>query len=137
MLKGGISMQDRIKAVRKSAGLTQIEFGQRIGATRAMITSYERGVVTPSDTILKLIAKEFHVSYDWLKTGEHRTEGLQMNEFTFSRIAETYRSLPERLKTLADALAEMDPEWYQALDKAMENAERRRKGEKNTDMNAR
>lgn len=130
-------MQDRIKAVRKSAGLTQIEFGQRIGATRAMITSYERGVVTPSDTILKLIAKEFHVSYDWLKTGEHRTEGLQMNEFTFSRIAETYRSLPERLKTLADALAEMEPEWYQALDKAMENAERRRKGEKNTDMNAR
>lgn len=121
-------MQDRIKAVRKSAGLTQIEFGQRIGATRAMITSYERGVVTPSDTILKLIAKEFHVSYDWLKTGEHQTEGLQMNEFTFSRIAETYRSLPERLKTLADALAEMDPEWYQALDKAMENVERRRKG---------
>lgn len=137
MLKGGISMQDRIKAVRKSAGLTQIEFGQRIGATRAMITSYERGVVIPSDTTLKLIAKEFHVSYDWLKTGEHRTEGLQMNEFTFSRITETYRSLPERLKTLADALAEMEPEWYQSLDKAMENAERRRKGEKNTDMNAR
>lgn len=122
-------MQDRIRAVRKSAGLTQTEFGERIGATRAMITSYERGAVTPSDTMLKLIAREFHVSYEWLKTGEHQSEGLTMNEFSFSRIIETYRSLPERLQTLADALAEMKPEWYQELDEAMDKVERRKQEE--------
>ncbi len=124
-------MKDRIKAVRKSSRLTQTEFGERIGATRAMVASYEGGAVIPSDTVLKLISREFYVSYDWLKTGENQQEGLQLNELSFNRITETYRCLPEQLKTLADALTEMEPEWFQALEDAMEKAEKRKeRGEK-------
>ena len=48
-------MKDRIKAIRKERKLNQTEFGDRIGATQAMVTSYETGRVVPSDSILKLI----------------------------------------------------------------------------------
>lgn len=40
-------MQDRIKELRKSLGLTQKDFGERLGVQANTITSYESGVRTP------------------------------------------------------------------------------------------
>ena len=120
-------MNERIKAVRKNAKLTQTEFGEMIGATRAMIASYEGGAVVPSDMVLKVISKEFSISYAWLKTGEGPMMDPLPDEASIRRLTDTYMSLPERLKTLVDALAEMDPEWYRTLDEAFEEIEKRRK----------
>lgn len=121
-------MNERIKQVRKNLNLTQTEFGSRIGATRAMIASYEGGAVVPSDSILKLISMEFGVSYAWLKTGEGPMEDPMPNDDKLDRLTETYRSLPDRLKSLVDALAQMDPEWYKTLDEAFAEIERRKNG---------
>ena len=126
-------MKDRIKAARKSSGLNQTEFGERIGATQAMLTSYETGRVIPSDTVLKLISKEFSISYAWLKTGEGPMMDPLPDEASIRRLTDTYMSLPERLKTLVDALAEMDPEWYKTLDEAFEEIEKRRKHKRDAD----
>lgn len=120
-------MNDRIKQVRKNNNLTQTEFGERIGATRAMIASYEGGAVIPADSILKLISKVFGVSYAWLKTGEGPMEDLRMDASALARITAAYSSLPDRLRSLVDALAEMDPEWYKTLDAALEIVEKRKK----------
>ena len=118
-------MNERLKAVRKQSGLNQTEFGERIGATQAMITSYERGKVTPSDSILKLISKEFGVSYAWLKTGEGPMEDPMPDDAALSRLTDTYQSLPDRLRSLVDALARMDPEWWKTLDAALDEIDRR------------
>lgn len=126
-------MKDRIKAVRKNSGLNQTEFGERIGATQAMLTSYETGRVVPADMVLKLISKEFGVSYAWLKTGEGPMMDPLPDEDSIRRLTDTYMSLPERLKTLVDALAEMDPEWYRTLDEAFEEIEKRRKHKRDAD----
>lgn len=120
-------MNDRIKAVRKNARLTQTEFGEKIGATRAMIASYEGGAVVPSDTVLKLISKEFCVSYDWLKTGAGEMIDKTMDVSAIKRLADTYLSLQDRLQLLVDALIETDPEWYKTLDAALAEIERRHK----------
>ena len=119
-------MKDRIKAVRKNADLTQTEFADRLGATRAMIASYEGGAVIPSDAILKLVSKEFGVSYAWLKTGEGPMEDPMADEASLDRLAETYHSLPDRLRNLVDALCKMDPEWYRTLDDALAEIDRRK-----------
>ena len=113
--------------IRKRAGLNQTEFGKRIGATQAMITSYETGRVDPADTVLKLISREFSVSYDWLKTGTGPMEVPKAEGENFAKIIETYQSLPDRLRMLVDALVEMDPEWYKTLDTAFAEIERKRK----------
>ena len=120
-------MKDRIRIVRKRSGLNQTEFGSRIGATQAMLTSYETGRVEPSDTVLKLISKEFGVSYIWLKTGEGPMEDPMPDDDSLDRLTETYRSLPDRLRMLVDALAKMDPEWWKTLDAAFDEIERRKK----------
>lgn len=121
-------MKDRIRSVRKKSGLNQTEFGNRIGATQAMLTSYETGRVIPSDTVLKLICKEFSVSYAWLKTGEGPMEDPVAEISIADKLTETYQSLPDRLKSLVDALCEMDPEWWRKLDAAFAEIERRKKG---------
>ena len=121
-------MKDRIKVVRKNARLTQTEFAERIGATRAMIASYEGGAVVPADTVLKLISRDFNVSYSWLKTGEGPMEIPEAKTGAYSKMIETYQSLPDRLQMLVDALVEMDPEWYKTLDAAFAEIERKRNG---------
>ena len=120
-------MNERITAIRKRSQLTQTEFGDRIGATRAMIASYEGGAVVPADSILKLISKEFNVSYAWLKNGEGPMEDPLPDDAALDRLTETYRALPERLRAMVDVLASMDPEWYKTLDAAFEELERRKK----------
>lgn len=63
-------MNERIKVVRKSAGLKQAEFASRIGVKASTVTSYETGLRIPSDVVLNSICREFHVRESWLRTGE-------------------------------------------------------------------
>ena len=60
----------RIKSLRKELGLTQLEFGKRIGLKANTITSYETNVRIPSDSAVRSICREFHVNEKWLRTGE-------------------------------------------------------------------
>ena len=62
-------MQERIKEVRKSNGLTQTEFGEKIGVKGNTVTGYETGIRSPSDAIIVSICREFGVNEEWLRTG--------------------------------------------------------------------
>lgn len=62
-------MNERIKALRKQLGLTQADFGTRIGVKANTITNYETGLRTPSDAVILSICREFGVSEIWLRTG--------------------------------------------------------------------
>ena len=63
-------MNERIKEVRKTVGLTQTEFANRIGLSQNFITQLETGSKNPSDRTLSDICREFSVSEQWLRTGE-------------------------------------------------------------------
>ncbi len=63
-------MHNRIKEVRKSAGLTQQEFADRLGIPRSNVGGYETGARAPADAAVKLICREFHINELWLRTGE-------------------------------------------------------------------
>lgn len=65
-----MSINERIKAVRKYTGLSQTDFAERLGTTRGVITNLEFEKTTPNDPFIKLICREFNVSEDWLRTGE-------------------------------------------------------------------
>ena len=121
-------MNERIKATRKASGLTQSEFAERIGASRDKMASYETGRVVPSDTVLKMISREFSVSFAWLKTGDGPMEDPVLDETTAGKILDSYQNMPDRLRMLVDALVEMDPEWWKTLDAAFAEIERRKGG---------
>lgn len=63
-------MNERIKEVRKSLGLTQDEFGRRLGVTRGAITNIEYNKVEPKPLLVDLLCREFNINETWLRTGE-------------------------------------------------------------------
>lgn len=65
-----MSINERIKDVRKSASLSQTDFAERLGTTRGVITNLEGGKTTPNEPFIKLICREFNVDEHWLRTGE-------------------------------------------------------------------
>ena len=65
-----MNMNERIKLLRKSLGLSQSEFGQRIGITFTAVSKIEVGTNVPSEQTVKLICSTYHVNYLWLTRGE-------------------------------------------------------------------
>lgn len=49
----------QIKEIRQKHGLSQQEFGARLGVTHAHISKIESGKENPSETLLRLIRYEF------------------------------------------------------------------------------
>lgn len=65
-----ITTNQRIKKIRRNLDLTQQEFAERIGVSRANIGKYETGISEPSAAVLSLICREFDVREEWLRTGD-------------------------------------------------------------------
>lgn len=65
-------LHERIKAVRKSLTpkVSQTAFAEMLGTSRRAITTYETGVVVPSDTFIQLLCTKFNISEEWLRTGK-------------------------------------------------------------------
>lgn len=81
-------MGERIKKLRKALGLTQKEFGERIGVKPNTIATYEIGRNEPIDAVISLICREFSVSEQWLRTGEGEMLVPQTREDEISAIVE-------------------------------------------------
>ncbi len=60
----------RMRELRKELELSQVEFAKNLGVTNAHISKIERGGTIPSDSLIKLISKEYQVNENWLKIGE-------------------------------------------------------------------
>lgn len=60
------TIAERIKGLRKKAGLTQQELGDRFGVAKSTICQYENGNSTPNDDIKIAMANYFNVSMDYL-----------------------------------------------------------------------
>lgn len=73
-------MNERIKQIRNSLKLTRAEFGKRLGVSGDVINNLERGRVEPKEMIIKLICKEFGVSYQWLVNGLGEMNDSDENE---------------------------------------------------------
>ena len=64
-------MNTRIKEIRNALGLTQTEFGERIGFSRPMVANLEgAGRAEIKEHTIHLLCKEYNVNKDWLLTGE-------------------------------------------------------------------
>jgi transcriptional regulator with XRE-family HTH domain len=62
-------MKDRLKTLRKSLGLTQGEFGEKVGMTDASISHMESGRTAINNQNVNLICLTFGVNEEWLRYG--------------------------------------------------------------------
>lgn len=102
-------MQDRIKQVRQSEGLTQAEFAEKIGLSRNFVAMIEIGQREPSDRTVRDICRVFNVNESWLRTGEGemhtpktRSEELaeifadvQISDDARARLVKAFAALPD------------------------------------------
>ena len=68
--KGGGKVNERLRELRKTLGLTQGEFSTKIGINRSSLANYEIGRNAPIDGIVLSICREFNVNERWLRAGE-------------------------------------------------------------------
>ncbi|MCF8217234.1 MAG: helix-turn-helix domain-containing protein [Chlorobium sp.] len=66
------SFGQRIKAIRRHAGLSQRDFGKKIGLSGNRVSEIEHEKGGMSAGVLFSISREFHVDSEWLMTGEGR-----------------------------------------------------------------
>lgn len=114
-------MKERIKQVRKSLRMSQTEFGDQIGATQAMITSYETGRVVPSPSMVELICTKFGISKEWLTDGIGEMHDFQLADDTPGKLVAKYITSPARVKALIRELVALDDSWLQKLDEILKN----------------
>lgn len=60
----------RVKILRKALGMSQTDFGTKIGVTRGVINNLDRGLTDLQDPLLSLICSVFNARREWLETGE-------------------------------------------------------------------
>ncbi|WP_308780017.1 helix-turn-helix domain-containing protein [uncultured Clostridium sp.] len=64
-----MTINSRIKKIRKELKLTQAAFGERIGLKQAAIGLYENGLRNVLDRVIFDICREFNVNEEWLRNG--------------------------------------------------------------------
>ena len=62
-------MNERIKEIRLSMGVSQEAFGEKIGISKTAVSRLEKGERNPSEQTIKSICREFNVNYAYLKEG--------------------------------------------------------------------
>ncbi len=110
-------INDRIRIVRKDKGLTQKEFGEKIGMKANSISDLESGKNAVSNLVIRGICREFNVNLAWLQTGEGEMYGPSDMEYYIhvGRLAAASHPIKRILVDFIDAL----PDEY--LDRLYEN----------------
>mgnify|MGYP001852213150 CR=1 len=109
---------DRIKLIRKDAGLTLEKFGERLGVGKTAISKLENNERSLTDQMAKSIYREYGVNEEWLKTGEGemfkpRTRSEIIAQFAGELMKEEDSSFR---KQLVEVLAELDLQEWKLLE---------------------
>ena len=112
-------MNDRIKQLRLTLGLSQEEFGNRLGMGRGAITNIELKKVEPKPLLVSLICREFRVSETWLRTGDGEmfvqpTREEAIAAFVGSALSDEDEGFKRRLLSV---LSRLDENEWQLLEK--------------------
>lgn len=84
-----MTINERVKFVRKSLKLTQKEFGQKICIAQTYLSQIENGDREVTDKIAQLISLQFNVNENWLHTGQGEVFSSSHLEDEFMEIFES------------------------------------------------
>lgn len=117
-------MKERIKELRKTLGLTQQEFADRLGISRGNIATYETRDGNPGNSVIALICREFNVNEKWLRTGEGGDEAMFLRRTEEDQIAAAVERLitgesAEFKRRLVVALSSLKDEHWLLLEQKL------------------
>lgn len=113
-------MNTRIKKIRKSLGLTQKDFGAKIGMKPSSISDIETGRNNLSEQTIKLICKEYGINEIWLRTGEGEMHSEISQEDRYSiNLGKLTLEENQFVQNVINSLAESDPDELKIIEKYM------------------
>ena len=111
-----MTVNERVREIRKSVKLTMEKFGERLGVGKVAISCIESGKNNVTEQTLKVICREFNISEEWLRTGKGDMYDILIDDFTLVisdlieksdpvydviiDILKTYRTLDDKSKTV-------------------------------------
>ena len=111
-------MNERIKELRKTLGMTQHDFAERLNIGRGTLANYEVGRNEPIDAVIALICREFDVREQWLRTGEgemfiQKSRGDEIAAF----VGDILRGEPDFRQRFISVLSRMTTDVWKVLEK--------------------
>lgn len=117
-------MNERIKELRKTLGLTLEKFGESLGVTKTAVSRLENGERNITDQMFKSICREFNVNPEWLKDGIGemfiaQTRNQEIVEFANRIMSDEDESFRKRFVT---ALSKASPAFWDDLEMFLDEA---------------
>lgn len=119
-------LKDRLRELRKSTGLSQTDFAEKLGCGRGVIKGIEEGKTDISPAFADLICRIYGCSVIWLETGE----GEMFREMTADeKIADFVGGIlsdrgDQFQKKVIQILSSLDDEGWKALNDFLEALDR-------------
>jgi transcriptional regulator with XRE-family HTH domain len=133
-----MKIPDRIKTLRKSLGLTQAEFSEKLKLAHSIISRIENGFVPLTDKNIALICMIFGVRDTWLRNGEGEMFDPIDNDPLINEVVKLMKKMDEherivvlnyvrwyvsQQQSLREAIPEPAPETPQAAPEPPQAAE--------------
>lgn len=111
-------IQPRIKTLRQTLGMSQTDFGRKIGVTRSVLSNLDLGITTLQDPLLSLVCSVFNVRREWLETGSGEMFDHPDTEAPFyNAVGSISNDDPDSFrKRFVVALAELDDAELDAME---------------------
>lgn len=114
-----MNINERIRNLRKSLKLSQEEFGNRLGVTKASISRLESGINNVTEQMIRSVCREYNVNYSWLKEGIGDMF-VSTDDSVANRIDDLLAGENETAKTLFRAFASLDDSDWKVVQKIID-----------------
>ena len=122
---------DKVKGLRKKAGLTQKELANTIGVSRSTIGMLEKNLQGVGNDTLKKLAEFFSVTVDFLLSDDEETNNIENVQISKRAERDIKKALSETLEQLEDSQSGLmfdgepiDDETRELLRVSLENSMR-------------
>lgn len=124
--------KDRLRELRKSVGLSQTKFGERVGVGLGVIRNLEDGLTSPSPMFLDLICRTYGCDRIWLETGDgemfqEMSADEQIADFVGGILSDRGDQFQ---KKVIQILSSLDDEGWKALSDFLEALDRAKEQQK-------
>lgn len=97
------TFSEKLKLVRKANNLTQAEFAQSIGVSRANLTNLELGNVNPTPVFINCLSMMYNIDKDWLTDDSNDDLSVLNGSVNLvSQITEKYQLLDDNYKKFVE-----------------------------------
>lgn len=108
-----MTISERLRLLRKELGLSQDEFGRRVGVSNTAISKLEKNERNLTEQMALSICREFRVNYFWLTEGKGEMFSGTPQDVV-DEIAEDYH-LDDIDKKIIEKYLELSPEQRQII----------------------